>query len=202
MVTCTADKTAVDTDTVAAQPDGVHLTVADESGRELLVRSEYLGDRDDHASEPIGVLAGEHVVQARPGRYLVLCSEQDGPEHMLAPSETDEAVALEVTDPSDSWVAGELECDSDTFSHQIRDYAASADTGARPTHRPEDAVRADASVGARASDVIELAGYPERTLTDGVTVRVVRDGEVRAVVGLRPSNRQWRVGSVWRCGDG
>ncbi len=201
VVTCTLDTTTVDHAVVAAATDGVHLTVADETGHELLVRTENTAEEEDRVGLQFPP-AGEHVLQLAPGHHLVLCSEQDGPEHMLSPSESDESVELQVVDPTGSWVSGLLECSSGMRSGEVRDYGGGG-TGdhSAPVTPPLELVRDDLGATFNDGDVLEQVGYEEQTITTSTNIRLVRDDHTIAVAGVEGGDPYWRIGGWTKCAD-
>lgn len=194
VVTCTADTTKVDPSTVAAGPDGVRVRVVDESGHGLQVRTEH-----DHP--PVGSLslsAGEAAVALPPGRNLLLCSTLDGPEHMLAPSQTEEAVEVEVEADPGLWKRPVLDCD--LVSSSTIDFGDEPGSdGARPSD-PVEAVRA-AFPWLTDQDRIEKAGYPQN-FDEPVQYRVQRDGaDVVAVASVLQTDNGWVLNASEVCAE-
>jgi hypothetical protein len=201
-VTCTADTTAVDRAAVEVSTDGVHLTVVDESGRDLEVRAELRRAEEEHdsAAGPVYARHGDHVLSMLPGRYLLLCSEGDGPEHMLAPSETDEAVELEVLDPEGTWVPAVLDCGDGMAQSVISDFVG----GAKGQEGdPVELVREQFAAWLEPGDQVRLAGYPEVAADRGAVVIVEREGRTVVIAGLSrgAGGAGWLNGGYDACTD-
>jgi hypothetical protein len=194
VVTCTADTTEVDGGTVAAGPDGVRVRVVDESGDGLQVRTEH----DDPPVGSLSLAAGEATVGLPPGRNLLLCSTLDGPEHMLAPSQTEEAVEVEVEADPGVWKRPVLDCDL-VSSSSIDFGDEPGSDGAHPAD-PMEAVRA-AFPWLTDQDRIEKAGYPQN-FDEPVQYRVQRDGaDVVAVASVLQTDNGWVLNASEVCAE-
>lgn len=195
VVTCTADTTELDQPAVTAGPEGVRVHVMDDSGTGLHVRTQH----DDRPVGPLALSEGESTVALPPGRNLVLCSTLDGPEHMLAPSETDEAVQVEVKADPTLWKRPVLDCD--LISETLLD--READTPAGAGNHPGDpvtTVRA-AFPWITEQDRIEKAGYPQN-FDQPVQFRVQRDGTgVVAVASVSETNNGWVLEASEVCAE-
>jgi hypothetical protein len=173
-VTCEQNDTRLLTETVRAQPDGVHFRI--DGLREGRVSVYYRrGEAVRHLQE---VQPGESrsIVTAGPGPWELICVAPS-----RYPAENDPWVPLRVIDPDHLWVADELDCEHPTGTHP--DYREDFE-GGTPTGQDGELVElARESIRASAmsvlpGDVLEPAGYPEGP---SAQVRLVREGRVVAV---------------------
>jgi hypothetical protein len=177
-VECNETGTRVVTDTVAAQPDGVHFHVRSvEAGRAFQID----GVGGDNAPAPDGLL----VWAVPPGAIRVWC----GPAQ---PTESD-WVAVAVVDPLRVYAPAELTCESQTRG--TNDYPA----GARGEQGDPVAIAQRHLRGLRPGDAVSSAGYPA---TADRTVRVTRVGTNVAIGTYSPDDHGgWLLGAVVACGD-
>jgi hypothetical protein len=177
-VECTATGTAVATDTVAVQLDGVHFRVRSAAdGRAFAVD----GVGGDNAPFPTGSL----IFAVPPGDIRIWC----GPKE---PTDAD-WVAIHVVDPGGLYAADQLSCASGT--HGSIDYAE----GARGQPGDPIAVARSQLQGMRPADIVESAGYPATAVRK---VRVIRDSEIIAVGTYQPDGQGgWLLGGVETCSD-
>lgn len=165
----TGEVLAMWSSSVRPQADGVHILVTNTSDIDLSLQFRDLGG--DNA--PVG----EHEVvwPIAPGPVELRCLDPYS-QDAGAPGGY---VELEVVDPDAIYVPIALECDN-----QVGWYADFA-PGATGDPDPVQSARDDLH-GLEPDDVVEAAGYPEAVTRQ---VRVVRDGEVIAVVEFFPDGQ-------------
>jgi hypothetical protein len=193
IVTCTKDETQINSSTVRATSAGVRLNVADESGGDLQVRTE-------HEDGLGGIYAeeGAATVGLPPGKSYVLCSERDGPEHMVAPSESSEAATVVVEADATAWRSPAADCQ--LTPGMVADFGGPTD----PNAPQADESAAEATVRAhfdwmQPSDVVERAGY--RDGAGPVTYRIQRDGHTVATANLTSMDGKWVILGSGECAE-
>jgi hypothetical protein len=181
-VVCEKDgSTALLTDSVTAQADGVHVEVDNRTGE----GAQMIGLITD-----VNDGANSFVTSVPPGRVKVACYPYSRHEEP-AP----EGLDLTIEDPNGYWVDQDLECGPNTMAvSQISDYFGDA---SGQTGDPVDLTRENLK-GLEDDDAVERAGYPE---SGDPVVRVVRDGNVIALARFhRPTNRNgWNMGEAEWC---
>ncbi len=180
-ILCDGTTTTIETAQVRPQLDGVHLLVTNTSEIDLSFQWDLGGD-----NAPMG--ERELVLPLAPGMAEVRC--QDPAEDAGA---TGGYVELEVVDPDSIYVPIELECGEQVGWYA--DFAPGATGDPDPVQSGRDHLH-----GLEPGDVVEAAGYPEAETRQ---VRVVRDGEVIAVVEFFPDGQGgWLQVSGNACKDG
>jgi hypothetical protein len=175
-VTCTDGGIEPLSTEVPAQPDGVHIVVANPGGANALSihargpRPVPYWDKTDRIVLRPGGLTRETVLLS-PGPVEIGCSRPGVQE----PKET-----VQVTDPDRLWVSDELSCE-DTIPYKRTESA--------PYTHLEMAVRENVH-GVLPSDDIVRAGYPE-DVSPVASMVVVRDGEPVATIVLIFSEEGW-----------
>jgi hypothetical protein len=163
-VACARDgSTRLLTREVAARPDGVHVLVRNRTGEPISMNGLGL-DFDEATSEQVSEVA--------PGEVGIACWPYS--QHR---DEEPKRIPLHVEDPNDYWVSPELECDSSLVGSTINDFIMDS---AGEEGKPVDLARKHLE-GLRATDVVELAGYPESPTP---LVRVVRGPDTVATVSF------------------
>ena len=176
-VACAETGTTVASDTVAAQPDGVHFSVHG-GGNDRTFTIEGVGGGDADS---------ETAWDVRPGPVRIACTS------ISDPSDTD-WISVTVVDPQGLHPPALPTCVGESVSGII-DYAQGArgDKG-----DPVTIARRQAS-GLLPGDVVERAGYPATPLQK---VRIVRDGVILAVGTYRRDGAGgWLREGVDRCTD-
>jgi hypothetical protein len=164
-VECTTTGIKLAADTVTAQADGVHFLIGNSSGEEREFELDGVGGD----AAPREATAAVWIVA--PGAARARCQPLDGGADAAW-------VAFTVVDPAVMHVPDRVTCA--LMSSLIVDYAGNA-PGLRGD--PVEIARSHLR-GVHDGDVVERAGYPD---TDNPKVRVVRDGEVLAVVTYEPA---------------
>lgn len=188
-IVCDGRTTEVATPRVRARPDGVHITVRNETTQVEFSALDRFG-----AGPGDGVPPGtaSFVWPLHPGIGFVRCTRYDED-----PSEVP-GVPLEIVDADGVWVSTDLSQKCRTASTFSADYVEGAG-GERGT--PVDVGRRHfARAGLEPGDVVEEAGY---LADEEVEVRLVRDGEVIAVAKLVDDGAGgWLVPELTRCESG
>jgi hypothetical protein len=187
-VTCDADGTHIETASVSARPDGVHLVVVNHLGFDTGFSFELSDGSGGGDNSPRGT--STHVLQAPPGQVLIGC--------YLDPDASGEVErqTFEVVDADGVYRPTELDCES--ISVGTSDYAAGA-TGESGDPVDLGRQRFDGAYGLQEGDVVERAGYPQADLQ---TVRLVRDGRVLATITYRGSEAGgWLEETMATCED-
>lgn len=187
-VVCDAEGTRVETPTVRARPDGVHLVVVNRLGFDTGFSMAFSDGAGMGENAPQG--ESTHVVAAPPGPVEIGCS--------LDPQATGEAESqsFEVVDPDAVYRSTELECESRATMNV--DYALDA-----PGQQgdPVDVAREwlEEGYGLTGGDVVESGGYPD---VGRPIARLVRDGRVLATVELiRAEDDGWLVSTATTCDE-
>jgi hypothetical protein len=172
---------------VAAEPDGVHLVVRNETRTDRVLSVVAEGAFGAGQSAPVGTTSV--VWPVPPGNATVSCSRlrED-------PSEPSRAT-FEIIDQRAVWVDTTLECEGEIAS-STADYGLGA-RGLRGS--PAEVVRKALADLVEPGDVVERAGYPGSAET---WVRVVRGGDVAVTVTLMNDDAGgWLVETVNRCAE-
>jgi hypothetical protein len=161
-VDCVEAGTRLETPTVEAQADGVHIRVRNEAGRRVSFSVDEIGGDNPE---------GEQVWPIPPGLARVGCWKEG--------QEDPDWVALPVIDPRGLWVSPELECLTGGVAG-----SSGGSYGSPPKGDPRDPVEIGRDFFETIAgplgpdDVVERAGYPNTEIRQ---VRLVRDGLVVAV---------------------
>jgi Kelch motif. len=177
-VACDGSTTAISTPLVKAQADGIHIQLANSSGRALTFAIE-----NQFGGESIPVGGGTYVYTFGPGSYRLSCVESGSA-----------FATFEVVDPDGFYTP--IACDSTSGGSTIgsTDYVQGA-TG--PKGALLDIARLELR-GLQPADVVERAGYSKAAGTQWV--RVVRDGHVVTIVGyLDDGHGGWLIGQTGTC---
>lgn len=182
VIECLADgSTSVVTPNVLVRPDGVHVKVVSHLDEPASING-WGFDVDPGTSR--------HVSGKAPGTIETACwpfSEHgSGVEPRTLP--------IEVLDPDDTYVDGEVACDGNAMSW-IADYFTAPDREAGRV--PLDVARAGLR-GVEADDEIRYAGYPA---AEDPGVVVVRDGVVVASVSFARFDGEWSSPGGTICED-
>lgn len=146
-ITCEGTTTTVETPEVAAQADGVHLSVENSGAEDLGIQFDTSG-RGENAA----VGTSNLLVPIAPGEERVRCFGSD--DDTGAPGGW---ATLTVTDPSGFYASAELDCAGGQVGSGISDYIAGA------TGDPDPAAAAAEYFADQmgSGDEVVAAGYPE-----------------------------------------
>jgi hypothetical protein len=187
-VVCDAEGTHVETPSVRAQADGVHLVVVNRLGFDTGFSMGFAGGGGGGENAPQG--ESSHLVLAPPGELGIGCSLDPAGggevEHRI----------LRVVDPDGWYRPAELDCES--WSQGFSDYGM--DAVGRPGE-PEEVARErfDSDFGLIEGDVVERAGYPD---SETPIVRLVRDGRVLATISYRRAgDGGWLEDTMSKCDE-
>jgi len=170
-VTCQADGTAtVQSATVQAQADGLHVVVVDQAGAKAVVFTQPSRPSLAWSSGSNG-LDGEFVSLVAPGETIARC-EQAGTTYDTSKVDPGAATFV-VLDPNAYWTSADLACGplDDSWAMDVQPVDPLVTT-------IYDAARM-AAPGISDTDLVESAGYIVSRADAGL-VRVVRDGQVIA----------------------
>ena len=204
VVVCDQEGTRVEPAAVRTQGDGVHFRVQNSADGERMLWSDRFG------YEPVPPGVTEMVLSVPPGELRLTClapMETDDPEEQAWPYPTEDEWAalplLDVIDVDGLWTDDTLSCEYPIGLHPDYEWdmtGAPMPEGERGD--PVDLVERDlpgylGELGViRRGDVVEPAGYegaPGR-------VRLVRDGEILAIIRYRPDGAGgWHLGGVEYC---
>ena len=177
-IACDGATTQIPTPVVKAQPDGVHIQLANSSGHPLTFAIE-----NQFGGEAIPIDGAGYIYAFGPGSYRLSCVESGG---VFA--------TFEVVDPDGLYASFECDSTSGGSTTGSADYVQGA-TG--PKGALLDVARSELR-GLQPSDVVERAGYPKAAGTQWV--RVVRDGHVVTLVGyLDDGHGGWLIGQTGSC---
>jgi hypothetical protein len=185
-IVCGSDGVQLLTPRVATQPDGVHVSIRNETGAPfgIAVETESAGFGN---SIPAG--ESEAVWPEGPGTLRVSCGD----------GTTDGAgEELEVIDEGGYWAPYAIEDCANVETAQL-DYIADA-----PGEKgePTDVARKYLGESVQEGDTVELAGYESPGENNATWVRLVRDGKVVAAVDLmKTPDGGWLVNTVSTCKD-
>jgi hypothetical protein len=192
-IVCDAAKTRVLTPTVAAQADGVHISVDNRSKERLQFQvrpGSWGGQALPGVSElafPFGTGAWQDL---GPGEVEVRClSEWSGGFHRVGVR----FATFTVVDPGGRWVSTLLECSKP----EVKMLYGRADKQ-MDDPRPPVTIARSRIVGLQPGDLVEPAGYP-RALNP--VVRVIRDGKVIAVAYFEKAAGGWDLPIIEACVD-
>lgn len=198
VITCTEDETRVDVTTVRATAAGVAVTVIDETGSNLQLRTQH----EDQILGAAFADPGQSTLPLAPGRSYLLCSERDGPEHMLAPAETPESVKVTVVADEADWKSPVID-ECGMVAGAVSDFGSDPSAPPAPpaeSPTPEEAVRA-AFEWVVPTDIVERAGY-QSSGEDYLTYRVRRVGRgTVAIANVTRIEGRWVVSSSSECDD-
>lgn len=192
-VTCTSDDTAVDTDVVRAQRDGIHLRIDNQATADRIVHVRH---RDDFRNFRVPPGSSTVIATHGPGSWEIVCAGPDG-----YPGETAAWESLRVSDPDGLWVAHELACDHPTSLHP--DYQEYFEGRLPEGTKGDPLAIATAEVphwyGSQPGDEVRVAGYPDSSPR---LFQAVRGDDTVAVADYRDDGRGgWFFGSVSYCED-
>lgn len=179
-ITIACDATSISivgSDTVIAQPDGVHVRLDNGSTEQLSIGFESAGMGD-------GGYPGttDLIIDSPPGQETASCQTMS---HAVG------SVSFTIVDPGRLWVSPKLSCPGGGWM-SIIDRPVDA-PGRRDVFR---AARA-ADGGIRESDTLVRAGYP-MSYPDAV-VMVLRDGKPFHVVFVKVASTGWRASRIEGC---
>ncbi|MGH2806236.1 MAG: hypothetical protein ACRDKT_03075 [Actinomycetota bacterium] len=180
-VVCEKDgSTTLLTESVVAQPDGVHVEVDNRTGEGLSLNGFALDFGEGTATQ---------VANVPPGRIKVACYP-----FSMHRRPAPKGLPFEIDDPNGYWVSPELECPpGDMIASAINDFLGD---GPGEQGDPVELTRENLR-GLKEDDVIERAGYPESTQA---VVRVVRDGNVIVTTNFhQPEGGGWNMGGYQAC---
>lgn len=169
---------------VAAQPDGVHVAVTNNTD---VIAAISVGDLGGDGVAPHE--RGETVWQLPPGSATVSCSVESSDFGGVASS-----ASITVVDPSGLYVPAELECANGQQYGQGTAYEeGSTGIAGDPVQVARDHVS-----GLEFDDLVETGGYPQ---AERPLVRIVRDGAVVATVTFfDDGSGGWLVDTIEGCG--
>jgi hypothetical protein len=183
-VMCDGTSTQVLTPDVAAQPDGVHISVTNTSSSDLALQFQEVGGDD----APVGT--NEVVWPLPPGPIELRCMDPNADAG--APGGY---VQLAIVDPHDFYVQADLQCTNGQAVGGNVDYVPGA-KGEQGD--PVDITKRNAT-GLLPTDTVEAAGYPDAATR---IVRLVRDGNVVARFSyFNGGNGGWLMESYQACTD-
>lgn len=179
-LSCDGQTTTLDTPRARPHADGIHIVVTNTSEYDLALEIR------DLAGENAPVGRHEIVLPGAPGTIELRCL--DPVDAAVPPGGY---VAVEVVDPDGVFVPTELACG------EVTGWYADFAPDAVGDPDPVESVRSHEWV--EPGDVVEPAGYPEAQTR---LVRVVRDGEIVAVLEFMPDAQGgWLEVSGNACGD-
>jgi len=192
-ITMTCDGTTTRLDAPAAvkvQPDGVHITLVNSSGKDLGFSVSFPSGGGFGENAPRN--KGRLVLSLPPGEVRIGCPD---PEFEGDPTEN--LPALTVLDPDSLYVPKELECTTDSASGASIDYGSGAEGEKR---NPVDIVREQFSSELVSGDEVVRAGYPDEV--GDLTVAIRRDGRTVVSVHFFGNDREGYLSdSEDICGD-
>ena len=175
-ITCLSDdREQLDTDTVAIQPDGVHILIAQASGqvREVRLAGQGMGLtwQSVGRSEPGGTRSAiASSMEIAVGDALIGCFDPG----RATTDVPDDYLRVTFVDPDGLWVSTRLRCGGTPADIQLG--SAEIDVAGVPLDQMSAALR-ERTPGLRPTDVVEPAGFPEAPYP---AFRAVRDGDVIA----------------------
>ena len=175
-VLCDGTRIDVPAPVVRSQPDGVHLRFLNPSGRELTYAID--GPLGFGMGDSIPAMGGAVVFTFGPGTYDLTCGDYRS--------------SFGVVDPDGLYASPELLCPAQS--------SGTADHGQDARGVPGSLLGVARSQlrGLRPGDVVEPAGYPQAA--DSHLIRVVRDGQVVAVLGYADDGHGgWLTGGTRIC---
>jgi len=185
-VVCAEGGTRVETPSVRAQSDGVHVVIDNQLGFDTGFSTRYeIGAEGSNA--PQG--ESEHVLRAPPGALEIGCyTDPDAIESDLQ--------TLSIVDPSGIYRSTKLDCDS--IVEGVGDSPEGA-TGERGDPVDLARTRFDQVTDLGDDDVVEIAGYPKDELR---TVRLIRNGRVVATITYYEDGQGgWLEDTFSRCDE-
>ena len=176
VLVCGRSKARLETPTVEAQPDGVHLVVKNTSGGDA---GFFFDSRGAAGGRNAFAPRSEHVLEAPPGKLKVGCYFP-GPD-----SPQSKELTIQVRDPNGYYTDVTLDCPGNTVGAGIPEYA--------PGSRGEkgDPVELTEEDYAKPGDEVRSVGYRDDR---SVSVAVVRNGRaVRIIDWGRAGRGRWLV---------
>lgn len=164
-VVCEPEGTRLETQSVKPQPDGVHLEIVNETGKERAI--SVLDPQGGGLGQGAPAGTSTIVVDLGPGTLEVMCSDPLADVAQGSP--------LEVVDEDGLWISTTLDC-TEGFSG-TSDYTPDA----RGDADPLTAAGAGLESYMQPGDVVEPAGYPE---AETPVYRLLRGSDVLATVHL------------------
>ena len=183
LAACDGSRPDVSSPVVGAQPDGVHISVTNTSGKPL---DFSIDDGTGLAIQGDSVPGanGSYVYTFEPGAYGFTC---DG-----------STTAFTVTDPGRTYLSPVTWCTAPGAGGSGT--VGTSDYG-EGTRGPQGSLLDIANKelhGLTAGDVVERAGYSQAA--GDASVRVVRDGRVVAVIGyIDDGHGGWLIGGIQAC---
>ena len=174
---CGADGSmSLSSETVQAQPDGVHLDVVNQFDETVSVEGF-----DANPGRSTWVFING------PGTMRLMC----WPFSQHTSGQEPPRVSLQIVDPQELYFDGSVGCEPEPST--TGDYAEEpVDHGPPPMEVAREVID-----GLRPDDVLRLAGYPEQ---DRAGYVVIREGEVVAAYGIvRFAGRPWTIWSGTAC---
>jgi hypothetical protein len=180
---CRGGTTTIETPIVRAQADGVHLQfAADVEALKFSVENDQ-GGTEGWELTPSTTYPFAWTSWLPPGKIRAQCGTSTG---------VADGPAFEVIDPEGLWHNNHLWCvESGNFDSRGGSFGFYAEVNPLP-----EAI-ARAVPGVRASDVISYAGYPQAP--EQPSYRIVRDGQVVAVLGISSYDDRWFTNGVFSC---
>jgi hypothetical protein len=173
-LTCSSGSAALSGTAVAAQSDGVHVTVDNEMGSGI----EILPSTGDAVDVPEGM--STLVLSIPPGAAYLSCGGDD-----QAPS-----ALVSVEDPDGLWIPVKLDCGGNNIVVSGTSYGPGAASNEPPlaqARRDFDGIE---------GDTFEVAGYPDAPVT---LVRVVRGDLAVAMLTYTKSGDGWVLAADRHC---
>lgn len=185
-IVCRGGTAAVETPIVRARSDGVHLQIdADVEALKFSVEIDR-GGTEGWELTPSTTYPFAWTSWLPPGKVRAQCRTSAGVTNRAA---------FEVIDPEGLWHDDRLGCiESGDFDSRGGSFGFYADVNPLP-----EAI-ARAVTGVRASDSISYSGYPQFFEQPGpLSYRIVRDGQVVAVLGISSYDGRWFTDGVFSC---
>jgi hypothetical protein len=190
-VRCDQDQTTVLTPLVAVQADGLHIQVEND-GRSTSI-DVFAGDGGVYGHE-----LGDDtdvVLEAPVAQAMIACDREEPGEDSTSGDELARAVPITLVDPDGLWTSDLLVCGDRKFPDRP-EFRAWAD--GNPVDTDLGAVIRRTIGGVLPSDVLERAGYEQSAYP---TWRVVRDGQVVALIPVRKVTETVAFGPLQVCAD-
>jgi hypothetical protein len=198
-ITCDGMTARAESRSVAAQPDGIHIELAQSPGQRAT--NVFFYDSRNRGNSGFGLMgrtspaAPREVTLGDPtsiGWLTIACTRRDTGRGLHHPLDW---AGVEVVDPAGLWTSAEVDCGGEHLDYtRVGDFSLPRSVDVRGMAPQELAdVLLQYTPELRPGDVVEEAGFPR----DGISTLVaVRDGDVVARFGpVRPGPRRTYYGT-------